>query len=79
MSAFSDAAWARDGSAFALERVLASAGLDVAIADGRLHPDAAWAVRGDSGFRPELYLDATPRSRHVVVTGLPRAGVPGPS
>ena len=57
VSAFSDAAWAGEASAFALSRVLASAGAGVAIADGRIHADAAWGVRGPASFRLELYLD----------------------
>ncbi len=60
VSAFSDAAWAGEAGAFALSGVIASAGVGVAIADGRIHADAAWGVRGPASFRLELYLDAPP-------------------
>jgi hypothetical protein len=60
VSAFSDAAWAGDADAFAVSEFIASVGLGVAIADGRIHADAAWGVRGPASFRLEFYLDAPP-------------------
>lgn len=60
VSLFSDAAWAGEADVFALSEAIASAGVGVAIADGRIHADAAWGVRGSASFRLELYLDGPP-------------------
>ncbi|HEV2147235.1 MAG TPA: hypothetical protein VGR37_07515 [Longimicrobiaceae bacterium] len=56
--AFSDAGWAGERGAFTLDPPLLSAGVGASFLDGLVRLDLARALRGDSGWRVELYLDA---------------------
>lgn len=58
VSAFSDAGWAGDRTAFATDDVLVSAGVGASVLDGLVRFDLARALRAPTGWRVELYLDA---------------------
>lgn len=54
---FSDAGWVGDRSAIGLDPVLLSAGVGASLLDGLLRLDLARALRGDTGWRLDLYFD----------------------
>lgn len=57
VAVFSDAGWVGDPSAIDLDPVLLSAGVGASFLDGLLRLDLARALRGDSGWRLDLYFD----------------------
>lgn len=58
LAGFVDAGWAGDRAAFASEPRLLSAGVGASLLDGLVRLDLARALRGDRGWRLDLYLDA---------------------
>jgi hypothetical protein len=58
LSVFSDAGWAGARDAFAIDPLLLSAGVGASFLDGLLHFDLARALRGTTGWRVDLHVDA---------------------